>query len=490
MKIKVLLLFVSFLSINLFKDSTAAAIEDLNNNTLKSFPNQDQIISNFNIPKDSNPEEKLSKKSDFEKIPWVFPTYSNASSKIQPVLEKKSPDQKHILLKWGNNSKIFDSSIDYQNNKSSNTLPTNIPKNKISNHNANKSKVLSIEEGIPANTETASHKNNTNTIAVFQSGNGDLMRKPVGFSDLDFSTPSSPGATMINYKGDFGSVSTPNEIAIKLLNGLSSDGKFQPGIAIDISPYLLASGTGFTLADYRKPNAGFQRFLANTKVSIATAGSEKEALLGIGAEFILLNEGDPRFDETLFNDFREILKDQPPPDANLIAFNNSIKQRIIVAKEQAKKRSEQKETWTLGIGASLVSSTGRYYDFRGNGMGIWTTYKRGMGGNSELILHGNYRSSERTSDRIGSYINVDTVTLGTRIRTGDDKFKFSLETAYNFESQGGTASNSYFSLGLGAEPKISDNLWLSLSMTGNIGRQNGNDVQVFSGLKWNFNSGK
>jgi hypothetical protein len=329
------------------------------------------------------------------------------------------------------------------------------------------------------------------TISISQSDNSKRQRKPAGFSELDFSTPSSPGARMIGIKGDLGSVSTPNELAVKLLNGLNSDGNFQPGVAIDFAPYLLASGPGFTLSDYRK--SGFQRFLANTKISIATASSDQGANLGLGAEFIILNDGDPRFDDKLFDDLRAATEvPTPPPStpAEVDAFNSSIKDKIIAAKKRAKDRSEQKETWVLGIGTSLVSSSSRYYDLRGNGMGVWTTYKRGMGSGSEIILHGEYRSKEKTSDRNGGFVNVDTATAGVRIRTGDDKFKFSLETAYNYASQDSIASNSYLSLGLGAEPKISDNLWLSLSMTGNIGRQNGNDVQVFSGLKWNFNSGQ
>jgi outer membrane autotransporter protein len=112
-----------------------------------------------------------------------------------------------------------------------------------------------------------------------------------------------------------------------------------------------------------------------------------------------------------------------------------------------------------------------------------------LGGDSELILHGYYRSGARTFDRNGAFVNVDTVTTAARIRTGSDNFKFSMEAAYNFETQSGKTSNSYLSFGLGVEPKITDNLWLALSMSGATGKQSGNDVQIFSGLKWNFNNG-
>lgn len=426
----------------------------------------------------------------------------------EPKTEKKNIYIKgEALSQLVKNSQVSDLLSPYQSFRSESVTESNI---RINERKSKTDPLASENTQIPKNSTSLPYerfetptvspesmvvKNNSfsinipkSTLAISQPD--DSMRKPVGFSDLDFSTPSSPGARMIGIRGDIGSVSTPNELAVKLLNGLSSDGSFQPGVAIDIAPYLLASGPSFTLADYRKD--GFQRFLANTKISIATASSDQGANLGLGAEFILLNDGDPRFDDQLFKDLREATEPPNPLPTTFDpeVFNNSIKSKIIEAKKRAKIRSEGKETWVLGIGTSLVSSSNRYYDFRGNGMGIWTTYKRGMGVGSELILHGEYRSKEKTSDRNGGFVNVDTAIAGVRLRTGDDKFKFSLETAYNYASQEGAASNSYLSLGLGAEPKITDDLWLSLSLAGNIGRQNGNDVQVFSGLKWNFNSGK
>jgi hypothetical protein len=360
----------------------------------------------------------------------------------------------------------------------------------------------------------------------------DSGSKPIGWSALDTSTPASPGAKIIGFTGEIGSVGTPNELAVKLLNGLNSDGGFQPTIAIDVAPYLLIRGTDFTLSEYREKTSGFKRFLASTKISIAAnSKSDTGGRLGLGAEFILLNEGDPRLDDILINEFDAILSDQPSPTslkrflpANVVIANPATGQIIATdeqkkdaekqrdeadkirfkqyddakkidlekAKTRAVARASQKSLWTVGVGTSLVSNTGKYFDFRGDGTGVWTTYRIGMGGTSELILHGYYRTGEKTVDRNinGGFVNVDTLTTAARIRTGNDDFKFSIETAYNLENQNGKSSNSYFSFGLGVEPKITKDLWLSLSMDGKVGRQNGDDIQVFSGLKWNFNNGK
>lgn len=342
--------------------------------------------------------------------------------------------------------------------------------------------IMTIASGIIAVPKTLADEKNTLT-----------KKKPLGWSALDFSTPPSPAAKIIGYSGEIGSISTPNELAVKLLNGLDSDGKFQTGFAIDIAPYLLARGTNFTLEDYTNPTAGFDRFLANSKISIATGSRDSISRIGLGAEFILLNEGDPRMDQKLLEEFQSIVDTLPPfdpKDPDYIAYKNSINPRIIAAKNSAKKRALPKPIWTFGVGTSLISSTGKNFDFRGDGTGIWSTFKTGVGGDSELILHGYYRGGARTEDRNLGFVNVDTLTTAARLRTGSENLKFSMETAYNLETQSGKTSNSYFSFGLGVEPKITDNLWLSLSMSGSPGKQTGSDIQVFSGVKWNFNNGE
>jgi hypothetical protein len=63
--------------------------------------------------------------------------------------------------------------------------------------------------------------------------------KPLGWSDVDFSTPLSPAAKIIGEADRTGSISSPDQLSFQLLNGLDSDGKFQSGIAIDFVPYLL-----------------------------------------------------------------------------------------------------------------------------------------------------------------------------------------------------------------------------------------------------------
>ena len=106
-----------------------------------------------------------------------------------------------------------------------------------------------------------------------------------------------------------------------------------------------------------------------------------------------------------------------------------------------------------------------------------------------LLLHASIRNGEKQKQSNGNFANVDTVVGGVRLQSGDDNFRFSLETAYNRESQVINRISDYLSFGVGIEPRISDNTWLAVSFGGSTGRQNGADFQFTTGLKWNFNPG-
>ena len=243
-------------------------------------------------------------------------------------------------------------------------------------------------------------------------------------------------------------------------------------------------------------------FFANTTISVATSRetSGNTARVGIAAQFKIINEGDRRMDNgylTKLETFAEkITKDPNSPNWSETERTQKISAKLKDFKDSPEyideiNRLEQQPIWTVAVGSSFITPTGRYSDLRGDGMGIWSTYRQGIGGNNQLIFHGAYRSGERISDPNGSFFIGDTILVGTRLRMGDDlNSRFSLETAYNIENRQGGSQNSYLSFGLGLEQKIvqKENLWLSLSFTADPGRQNGGDFRFNSGIKWDFAS--
>jgi hypothetical protein len=328
-----------------------------------------------------------------------------------------------------------------------------------------------------------------------------LKKQPIGWSQREFAVPDSPGSKLIGSSTTkIPNISTPGALITNLLNGVNSDGKFATGISIDTIPYLLFRGSGVTLEEYQTD--GLSRFLSNTSLSIATSKepSSETTRLGVGLQVVLINNGDRRMSDEYLKRLEgfaaSVTQDAGWSDLSKEEQNKKIAAQLQKFKESDDyvneiSRLEKEPIWTAAVGTSFLSSTGRYSDLRGDGAGFWTTYRQGIGGNSQLIFHGSYRNGERISDQAGGFFSGDTILLGTRLRMGDqNNSKFSLEATYNIENRQGNPSNSYLSFGAGLEQKIipKENLWVVLTFAVDPGRQNGGDFRFNSGLRWEFGS--
>ncbi|WP_310429212.1 hypothetical protein [Chamaesiphon sp. VAR_48_metabat_135_sub] len=358
---------------------------------------------------------------------------------------------------------------------------------------------LSFDSRVNAtDSKQRTRSNNLNT-QIAQSITPFAGKQPIGWSQRDFAIPDSPAGKLIGSStAKIPNISTPGALSTNLLNGLNSDGKFATGIAIDTVPYLIFRGSGMTLEEYQQ--GGLPQFLSNTSFSIAThkETASDTARVGLAAQFKLINKGDRRMDEKylkkLENFAKTITEQASFGDLTTDEQNKEIGKELKKFKESPEytveiNRLEQQPIWTVAVGTSFITPTGRYSDLRGDGMGVWTTYREGIGGNSQLIFHGAYRSGERIADSKGAFFNGDTLLLGTRIRMGEEtNSQFSLEAAYNIENRQGSTSNSYLSLGVGLEQKVvpKENLWLIFSFNNDIGRQNGGDFRFNSGIRWEF----
>jgi hypothetical protein len=323
---------------------------------------------------------------------------------------------------------------------------------------------------------------------------------PAGFTDIPLTSPTSPAAKLIGVEGRITpTIETPSQFGVQILNGLDNSGNFNTGIATDLLPYVLIRGNALTLEDYKKSD--LQRFLSNIKLSIATTKAMDNvgaARAGLGLEFTILNEGDLRRDSIYSEEIKAALDEPlkkirdaktPLTPAEKQEILNSSDPNVKKVKMKAEQRAAQKPIWTAALGQSWVSPTGLYSDLRGEGMGFWTTYRMGTGGDSQLILHASARNGEQLQLPNKTSVSANTLVGGIRYQTGNSNFRFSLETAYNRENQNGQQINDYLSFGIGVEPRLYDNSWLSLAFSTTSGRQNGNDFQFKTGIKWNINPG-
>ena len=317
--------------------------------------------------------------------------------------------------------------------------------------------------------------------------------KPVGFSTLDFAVPESPAFIVLGVSPEnVVRPTSPRAFATSLLNGLDQEGNLQNGVALEAVPYTLARGTEFTLAEYRADK--FKRFLANTSLSLGTikgAGTNDDAArLGVGIHTILYNQGDSRMDNQLIADFKKILESQPNPDQDLDLFDQQIAGKLKKVRDAARKRSESKPIWTLAFAPSWISPDGKYGNLKSNGMGLWTSFSTGIGGDSQLIAHVRYRTNEEVADpdNAGMFLGQDTSLAGLRLRTGGQDFRFSFETSYINRKRDGSRTDDSLAFGVGLEPRISEGLWLNISFTGEAGRRDGNDGRFQTALKWAFDA--
>jgi hypothetical protein len=351
-------------------------------------------------------------------------------------------------------------------------------------------------------TKSTQSKNSTAIVAQIPPATSALPLVPAAFSDIKLTKPTSPAAKLIGVDGKITpTITTPSQFGFEVLNGLDNGGKFNTGIAVDMLPYVLIRGNELTLDDYKKSD--FQWFLSNTKLSIATTKSLDDigARAGLGIEFTILNNGDLRRDQEyqdkiidlqqklILKKFRDAGGPGKLSGAEQKAILDASDVNIEAVKKEAEQLSGQKAIWTAAIGQSWVSPTGLYSDLRGEGMGLWTTYSMGVGGNSQLLIHASLRNGEQLKLNNNNVVNANTLVGGIRYQTGDSNFRFSLETAYNRESHNGQQINDYLSFGIGLEPRIFDNSWLSLSLGGTSGKQDSNDFQFKTGIKWNINPG-
>ena len=318
-----------------------------------------------------------------------------------------------------------------------------------------------------------------------------LEQFPASSVSLDLSVPAAPAFVVLGVTPENVIRPTnPRSLATSLLYAIDQQGNLQSGFAVDGAPFL----SNTTLADYR--NNAWDRFLANTQVSLASTRGQDEAdpssRFAMGLHMVLLNRGDIRRDDDLINDFRSIIDSTPvDPDTDANKFDEQIAEAVNKALEDARGRAERKPIWTLAAAPSWISPSGESEDLEWDGYGVWTSFGFGFGEDdaSQMILHARYRSKETVPDpdQEGEFLVQDSSLAGARWRAGSKNFKYSLEAGYRTARPEEEERDSSIVFALVFEPRIAPNLWLHLSLNGEDGGRD-NDVGFKTSFKWGFDS--
>jgi hypothetical protein len=333
--------------------------------------------------------------------------------------------------------------------------------------------------------------------------------------NLDLSVPEAPAFTVLGLNPQtVVRPATPQEFATSLINGLDQNGNFQNGLAIDTAPYMLFNGENVKIRDYM--DQYLTRLLSRAQFSFAAVkGASKDDLttrLAMGMNLTLWDRGDPRIyrpgeeGDVLDCFVRKLDPTTPvPPDV----IGDAEKEAAFVAPMLAKLKPEadqcradgqkarwNRSAWTIAYAPSWISKTGKSSDFKWNGGALWTSLAYGfeevpsLRKIGQVIFHARYRSREQVPDENnpGKFLTQNTFFFGGRFRAGSPKFAFNIEDGFlRTKTLGGkTDSSNRFSVG--AELRLTDDLYFVISTGGNAGGSDGKSHGfVMSSFKYGFN---
>ena len=333
-------------------------------------------------------------------------------------------------------------------------------------------------------------------------------------TNVDLSVPESPAFTVLGFTPNTViRPASPKAFATSLLNGLDQNGNFQSGLAFDFTPFMLFNGENITIKDYNEQY--LTRLLSRTQFSFATtkgaSAADTATRLAAGLNVTLWDKGDPRVyhpergDDDVLQCFADSLQLPPviapgtsPADiAKINAGNKTTNDQLANAcRDRARRANWNRSSWVIAYAPSWISKTGDTTGYKWNGGAAWTSVAYGFEGISaleriaQLIFHARYRSRERAPDpaNAGKFLTQNSTFFGARFRAGSPKFGLNFEDTFirTHVLRGRTDDVNRFSIG--AEARITDNLYFVITSGGNIGAENNQKKGfVITSFKYGFN---
>jgi hypothetical protein len=348
-------------------------------------------------------------------------------------------------------------------------------------------------------------------------------------SNVDLSVPESPAFTVLGFTPN--SVvrpATPRALATSLLNGLDQNGNFQTGLAIDTTPFMLFNGENVTIKDYN--DFYMTRLLSRTQFSLgATKGASADdtaTRLAVGLNITLWDEGDARIyhpergEEDVLTCFNMLAlppvipplvntddPTKPPTPAQVAAHdamvlkinteNQAANNRVAdECRKTARKANWNRSSWVIAYAPSWISKTGETSKFKWNGGALWTSVAYGfeqvpsLRKIGQLVFHARYRTKERVEDpdNKGQFTTQDTTFAGVRFRAGSPAFGLNIEDSFIRNKLLGRKIDSSNRFSVGAEARVTDNLYFVITAGGNVGRDDDkNKGFMMTSFKYGFN---
>lgn len=334
---------------------------------------------------------------------------------------------------------------------------------------------------------------------------------PIGGFSANLPVPASPAFAALDLSPDtVARPATPNELASSLLNGVDRSGVLQQGVALDVAPFMTWAGHRVTRDAYiRSP---VLRFLSRAQVSLATAKAasddERAMRVALGTTFTLFDIGDPRADAALARCIAAANRAAlaaappvPPPPDDLTpeaaeAFDRQIA-RIEAAREQDFRNPcrESARAWlwnrsaaVVGIAPTWISPTGSIKALGLDGLSAWASVAYGFEQlpklRSTTQLAGFVAHRGRGNDAASA--RAAETSVGARLRVGGGATALALEIVRARASRDGAVDVGW-SMTFAGERKLTDDLWLTLSVGGRSRPgESGSQTFVLNSLSWRY----
>jgi len=333
-------------------------------------------------------------------------------------------------------------------------------------------------------------------------------------TNVDLSVPESPAFTVLGLTpSTVVRPASPRAFASSFLSGLDQNGNFQSGLAIDTAPFMLFNGENITIRDYNEQY--LTRLLSRTQFSFATskgASSEDTSTrLAMGLNLTLWDRGDPRIyhpergDDDVLQCFANSLVLPPPIPPNtpqdeidkINAANKAGNDGLADAcRARARKANWNRSSWVIAYAPSWISKTGETSGYKWNGGAFWTSLAYGFEGVkslervAQLIVHARHRTRERVPDpdNDGKFLTQNSTFFGARFRAGGPKFALNFEDSFIRTRVLDGKTDNINRFGIGAEARISDNLYFVISSGSNVGAEGDRKKGfVMTSFKYGFN---
>jgi hypothetical protein len=352
-----------------------------------------------------------------------------------------------------------------------------------------------------------------NTLAQGKFDHAEYYRTNwIDLSKLDFAVPEAAAFVGMGVSPEqVMRPATPRDFAASILNGLDPQGNFQTGIALETMPYLLLAAPYISMSEYRTNY--WQRFFTRMQLSFGTAKGIKDedesTRLGLGLRLTLFDLGDPRMAKELDGKFTQLVENTMPkrpdsitPDA-IAEFqkrSDEATQRLQTEwrpiQDEFRAKNWNRSRGDLAIAPSFIKMKDQ--DIEWDGLSVWSSLAYGfdklrgpLRDNAYLVFHVRYKQGEHIPipDEDNEFFRQDSLLVGTRLQFGGKNFTGSFEGAYVHTWPDDFDQDDFFRIAFAVEKRITENVWLVLSLGKNTGSENTeNDLFAVGSVKFGYST--